>query len=236
MEIQVHKQPEPEVEIRNVTAHVFLDFTLYEGAQDLLNGFVEGEVHWGDGEVVAVTAQPSPAHVSLQHDFHPGSYVITILAHNFRAPVQEADALTIPIIARLPAPVIEQPPIVFGPIIPRDQGAPNRSQWALDLANNIRVLESDIRVLLLTPVGTRLMQPDYGTQLNRLVFEPFDEPVIRDFAAEDIRRALTTWEPRAQLTSLTLTKINERSVALDCKFTTKLSPEGFTVNLQFSQS
>ncbi len=53
----------------------------------------------------------------------------------------------------------------------------------------------DVRVLLATRIGERLMARDYGTRLPALVHEPNDE-VLLDIARDQTQAALLRWEPR----------------------------------------
>ena len=61
--------------------------------------------------------------------------------------------------------------------------------------NGISQIKSDLLILLLTSPGERVMLPDFGTGLDRLIFDPND-PTIEDQARELIVNAITTWEPR----------------------------------------
>lgn len=62
--------------------------------------------------------------------------------------------------------------------------------------------EQDIRnslfILLSTSVGERIMQPEYGSQIHKLVFEPID-PTFSTFMTEQIRTAILYFEPRVTL-------------------------------------
>ena len=70
--------------------------------------------------------------------------------------------------------------------------------------NSVRVVsdEDDIResigILLRTYVGERIMQPDYGCNLEDLVFEPLDAS-LKTFFKEIILQAIRLYEPRVEL-------------------------------------
>ena len=55
-----------------------------------------------------------------------------------------------------------------------------------------------ILMLLSTAPGERVMRPDYGCELYRLIFSPNDDTTA-GLAAHYVRRALEYWEPRIQL-------------------------------------
>ncbi|HEU5380820.1 MAG TPA: GPW/gp25 family protein [Ktedonobacteraceae bacterium] len=58
-----------------------------------------------------------------------------------------------------------------------------------------------ILLLLSTLPGERVMRPDYGCQLHRLVFSPNDETTA-GLAIHYIRQALDLWEPRIDVLRL----------------------------------
>jgi uncharacterized protein len=58
-----------------------------------------------------------------------------------------------------------------------------------------------ILLLLTTRPGERVMRPDYGCLLHRLMFAPND-PTTAGLAIHYVRQALTRWEPRIEITRL----------------------------------
>ena len=58
-----------------------------------------------------------------------------------------------------------------------------------------------ILLLLSTIPGERVMRPDYGCQLHRLVFSPNDETTA-GLAIHYVRQALDRWEPRIDILRL----------------------------------
>lgn len=60
-------------------------------------------------------------------------------------------------------------------------------------------LRQSIRDILITPVGSRVMRRDYGSELPRLVDAPLNgRTLVRLYAAT--ARALARWEPRIAVT------------------------------------
>jgi len=59
--------------------------------------------------------------------------------------------------------------------------------------------EDDIRqavqIILATAQGERVMRPDFGAGLNRLVFEPINQTTT-NLVRHTVEQALVTWEPR----------------------------------------
>jgi phage baseplate assembly protein W len=64
-----------------------------------------------------------------------------------------------------------------------------------------RVVRQAIMMLLSTAPGERVMRPDYGCPLNRLVFEPNDATTA-GLAIHYVRQALIRWEPRIEILRL----------------------------------
>lgn len=58
-----------------------------------------------------------------------------------------------------------------------------------------------ILLLLSTTPGERIMRPEYGCQLRRLVFSPNDETTA-GLAIHYVRQALDRWEPRIDVLRL----------------------------------
>ena len=64
-----------------------------------------------------------------------------------------------------------------------------------------RSIRQAIRIILSTTPGERVMRPDYGCDLQRLVFQPNDD-TSAGLAMHYVRRALERWEPRIDLLSV----------------------------------
>ncbi len=71
-----------------------------------------------------------------------------------------------------------------------------------------------ILLLLSTVPGERVMRPDYGCHLHRLVFSPNDDTTA-GLAIHYVRRALERWEPRIEILALDAGRNAERPELLD---------------------
>jgi phage baseplate assembly protein W len=87
------------------------------------------------------------------------------------------------------------------------EGAVSGPGLALKPSGGIAMVEGDaavrqaIMMLLSTTPGERVMRPDYGCPLNRLVFEPNDATTA-GLAIHYVRQALMRWEPRVEILRL----------------------------------
>ena len=68
----------------------------------------------------------------------------------------------------------------------------------------IATLKSDLIQLLLTNPGERVMLPNYGTGLRKLLFKQNDE-YSRIEAQNLITKAINTWEPRIVVSQIEIT-------------------------------
>lgn len=89
-------------------------------------------------------------------------------------------------------------------------------------------LRQSVRDILTTPLGSRVMRRDYGSRLPYLVDAPMNgETVMELYAAT--AEALQNWEPRFQLTQVTMTGAEPGAVVLDLAGIYK--PDGQPVTL-----
>ena len=59
-------------------------------------------------------------------------------------------------------------------------------------------IKESMKLILSTAKGERMVRPDFGCDLQQLVFEP-NNSVTANLAAHYIEQALTLWEPRIQV-------------------------------------
>jgi len=69
---------------------------------------------------------------------------------------------------------------------------------ALATVNGDESIRQAILLLLTTAPGERLMRPEYGSQLHRLLFAPNDGTTA-GLAIHYVRRAIERWEPRVEV-------------------------------------
>jgi uncharacterized protein len=66
------------------------------------------------------------------------------------------------------------------------------------LARRERDIEESIRIILLTPVGQRLMRPTFGCDIHELLFAP-NNANTTGLATYYVQQALAMWEPRIEV-------------------------------------
>ena len=70
------------------------------------------------------------------------------------------------------------------------------------LTRRERDVEEAMMMILLTPVGQRVMRPDFGCRIHELVFAPNDAST-EGLAIYYVEEALARWEPRISLREVT---------------------------------
>jgi phage baseplate assembly protein W len=93
-----------------------------------------------------------------------------------------------------------------------------------------------ILLLLATRPGERVMRPDYGCLIHRLIFAPNDDTTA-GLAIHYVRRALDQWEPRIDVIRLDAERNAESPERLDVileyrvRATQQVQPLTFALNL-----
>lgn len=77
----------------------------------------------------------------------------------------------------------------------------------------IEHLRQSIADILTTPVGSRVMRPEYGSHLPRMVDLPVNKGWISAVQAE-VARAIGRWEPRLKLRRITVVSVIDGQVNL----------------------
>jgi Bacteriophage baseplate protein W len=215
-------------------AKVTVQARIVEDDASLLFDYVRGTLDWHDGSLPVVYNGTGTIIVDTFKNLTPGDYVVSLSGQNFKAPV--SDMVQVNYFVTVLAPHIEAEPekLIFGPILPRDDGFPNSSQWSFDTGFDLNILESSVKMLLLTSKGERVMEPEYGTNLRQIIFEP-NAQGIESHIQQEIVEALNRWEPRVELTSLSVVRNTDRSVDVQATFLSKLNQNDFVTTLTFTQ-
>lgn len=77
------------------------------------------------------------------------------------------------------------------------------------LISDAEKIEQAIKIILMTPVGQRVMRPTFGSRLHELIFAPANAETF-GLAEMYVQEALTFWEPRIELLDVTATAERER--------------------------
>ena len=69
-------------------------------------------------------------------------------------------------------------------------------------------IKSSLEILLTTRLGERIMVPDYGCNLNELLFKPLNL-TLKTYVIDLIKRAILYHEPRIDVNKIAIDPINE---------------------------
>lgn len=107
------------------------------------------------------------------------------------------------------------------------------SRGGIETVTGAASIRQAILLLLSTVPGERVMRPDYGCNLHRLIFAPND-PTTHGLAIHYVRRALERWEPRIDILSLDAGGDPEHPAALEILLEYRVRSTGRPNQLSFS--
>ena len=194
--------------------------------------YVSGAIDWNDGNHVnafpyTASSDGTLALAASQY-LAPGWHDIQVSAQNYRAPVPDEVVVNFSILVTAPSTDQNTLHYLYGPILPKDQGYPNAAQWNFDSDQDTAVLISSVKMLVTTDLGERIMLPNYGTDLQSLLFNP-EISGIDALIKEKITQALTIWEPRVSITNVQTSQNPNRSVTLTMSLVSLLTNQPFQV-------
>ncbi len=79
----------------------------------------------------------------------------------------------------------------------------NKEKESVNMVSGEQDIRSSLHILLSTEIGERIMQPEYGCNLKRLLFEPLDLS-LKAYIKDLIKTAILYHEPRIRLENITL--------------------------------
>lgn len=79
------------------------------------------------------------------------------------------------------------------------------------IMGGVEHLRQSIIDILTTPVGSRVMRPEYGSQVPRMVDMPVTKGWVSAVQAE-VARALSRWEPRLDLSRVAVVAVSDGQV------------------------
>ena len=94
---------------------------------------------------------------------------------------------------------------------------------------------SNIKNLLLTAKGERVMQPDFGSRLRDLLFEQYTED-LEERVREEIQQSMSTWLPYIVISQVDVIQdeTNPNQTKVDLDFSLNYEPNRFdSITLNF---
>jgi hypothetical protein len=78
----------------------------------------------------------------------------------------------------------------------------------VEMVSDLSDIEESLQILLSTRPGERIMQPDYGCNLDRLMFEPMDTS-LKSYVEDVVKTAILYHEPRIEPLSVQIDTSDE---------------------------
>ena len=215
-------------------AAVAINVTVAEDDASLSAMYVSATLDWNDGsELVTTGAAAGEVGINLSKFLLPGFYVITITARNYRAPLHDVVVVKYLITVDSGKLSSNPPRIVYGPILPRDTGSPRVDTWQFDTGSDLLILESWVKMLLLTSKGERIMEPSYGTGLRRILFE-LDIRAVDTLVHEEIVGAFAAHLPAVKVERIDVARdAHRRDVTVYLALVSRLTQQAFQTNVVF---
>src|SRR5580704_15137251 len=93
-------------------------------------------------------------------------------------------------------------------------------------------IEESLNILLSTAIGERIMQPQYGCDLQPYLFQPLN-PHLIGFLKDRVKNAILYYETRIKLNSVTVTPLDSVDL-LQGRFTITINYTIITSNSRFN--
>ncbi|WP_293311675.1 GPW/gp25 family protein [Pedobacter sp. UBA5917] len=96
----------------------------------------------------------------------------------------------------------------FPPVITKYKGT---DRFATGMVSDVIDINQSLEILFGTAVGERVMQAEYGCNVEDMIFEPINVTLVTRIT-ERIRRAIIYYEPRIKLDKLDVFKNEENGI------------------------
>lgn len=83
----------------------------------------------------------------------------------------------------------------------------SKTTKTVQLTSDEEDIENSLRILLATRLGERIMVPDYGCNLDELLFKPLNL-TLKTYVADLIKKAVLYHEPRIDVSSIEMDSVN----------------------------
>jgi len=99
--------------------------------------------------------------------------------------------------------------VPFADVAQADLGLRTTARGGIAMVEGHASVRQALRLLLSTVPGERVMRPEYGCELQRLVFSPNDDTTA-GLAMHYVRQAVERFEPRVEVTHLDAERRDDR--------------------------
>ncbi len=100
---------------------------------------------------------------------------------------------------------------------------------------NLEVIMQSIWVILNTPKGSRVWQPEFGCNVMAYIWDLLDNKTV-DTMRTEIENALSRWEPRINLKEVNVTVNPYKQGTIDVSITFNYDGKDYTKNMSLSST
>ena len=111
----------------------------------------------------------------------------------------------------------------------------NKYSKSVETVSDKDSIRESLYVLLTTTRGERLMVLDYGCDINTLAFKNLDLN-LTTFIQNNIKTSIIKWEPRADVSNVTVTQLEGGEGVIEIKIEYKIKRTNEKDNLIFTYS
>lgn len=101
-----------------------------------------------------------------------------------------------------------------------------------EVATDEQLIREDLAQLLLTGVGSRVMRPNFGTNLYSFIFEPNDD-LLASLVQAEVTTAISKFEPRISLLDVGVSRVNSE-VVVTVSYTLSATGNQDGIDIRFS--
>ena len=109
---------------------------------------------------------------------------------------------------------------------------------AIDTVTDDEAVRQSLLMLISTRPGERVMRPEYGCDLHRLVFSPNDDTTA-GLAIHFVRQAVERWEPRVEILRVDANRdpyeATRLAIVLDYRVRTTLQADSLEVEVDLQE-
>lgn len=98
-----------------------------------------------------------------------------------------------------------------------DFGLQTNLRGKIKLCNEVETINQSILMIIGTEPGERVMNPDFGCEINKILFSPNDDTTA-GLAKYYIEKALRKWEKRIEIININLDNCKENILDIEIKY------------------
>ena len=109
----------------------------------------------------------------------------------------------------------------------------NKFSKSVDVVDNENSIKESLYILLTTIPGERLMELDYGCDIQSILFKPLDLNA-KTYLSNNIKSSILKWEPRIEVTNINIDGENfEGTLNISISYIIKVNGKNDNLDFQY---